>query len=61
MNFLKTTRLFYGTIELGKLRNFWEWEKEYCQAWSLVWDDTPLFEEDFQAWTNGPVCPGIVL
>jgi uncharacterized phage-associated protein len=29
----------------------------YCQAWALVWDDTPLFEEDFQAWVNGPVCP----
>lgn len=29
----------------------------YCQAWSLVWDDSPLFSEDFQAWANGPVCP----
>lgn len=29
----------------------------YCQAWSLVWDDRPLFEEDFEAWVNGPVCP----
>lgn len=29
----------------------------YAQAWSLVWDDTPLFGEDFQAWANGPVCP----
>jgi len=29
----------------------------YAQAWSLVWDDSPLFEEDFQAWANGPVCP----
>lgn len=29
----------------------------YCQAWSLVWDDAPLFPEDFQAWANGPVCP----
>ena len=29
----------------------------YAQAWSLVWDDSPLFDEDFQAWTNGPVCP----
>lgn len=29
----------------------------YAQAWSLVWDDTPLFKEDFQAWANGPVCP----
>ena len=29
----------------------------YSQAWSLVWDDCPLFDEDFQAWANGPVCP----
>lgn len=28
----------------------------YAQAWSLVWDDTPLFPEDFEAWANGPVC-----
>ena len=28
----------------------------YAQAWSLVWDDTPLFTEDFRAWENGPVC-----
>ena len=29
----------------------------YAQAWSLVWDDSPLFVEDFQAWETGPVCP----
>jgi uncharacterized phage-associated protein len=29
----------------------------YCQAWTLVWDDVPLFSEDFEAWANGPVCP----
>lgn len=29
----------------------------YCQAWSLAWDEIPLFDEDFQAWANGPVCP----
>ncbi len=29
----------------------------YAQVWSLVWDDMPLFQEDFQAWANGPVCP----
>lgn len=29
----------------------------YSQAWSLVWDDSSLFDEDFQAWANGPVCP----
>lgn len=28
----------------------------YSQAWSLVWDDQPLFNEDFEAWANGPVC-----
>lgn len=31
----------------------------YAQAWSLVWDDAPLFEEDFEAWANGPVCPAL--
>ncbi|MGA1356893.1 MAG: Panacea domain-containing protein [Prochlorothrix sp.] len=29
----------------------------YCQAWSLVWDEEPLFEEEIQAWANGPVVP----
>ena len=29
----------------------------YAQAWSLVWDDTPLFDEDFEAWANGPIFP----
>lgn len=28
----------------------------YSQAWSLVWDEEPLFDEDFEAWANGPVC-----
>lgn len=27
----------------------------YCQAWSLVWDDRPLFPERIEAWANGPV------
>lgn len=31
----------------------------YAQAWSLVWDDKPLFEEEIQAWANGPVCPAL--
>lgn len=29
----------------------------YCQSWSLAWDEVPLFDEGFQAWANGPVCP----
>jgi len=29
----------------------------YSQAWALAWTGKPLFEEDFEAWSNGPVCP----
>jgi len=27
----------------------------YAQAWSLVWDEEPLFPERIEAWANGPV------
>lgn len=27
----------------------------YCQAWSLVWEEQPLFKEKILAWANGPV------
>jgi uncharacterized phage-associated protein len=27
----------------------------YSQAWSLVWDEKPLFAEEIQAWASGPV------
>ena len=29
----------------------------YSQAWSLVWDDEPLFNDRIEAWLNGPVLP----
>ena len=29
----------------------------YTQAWSLVWDERPLFSESVEAWKNGPVVP----
>ena len=29
----------------------------YAQAWSLVWDDVPLFRERIEAWAGGPVVP----
>lgn len=29
----------------------------YAQAWSLVWDERPLFHERIEAWANGPVVP----
>jgi uncharacterized phage-associated protein len=27
----------------------------YSQAWSIAWDDDALFEEEIEAWQNGPV------
>ena len=41
-----------GTLSTMKLQKLCY----YCQAWSLVWDDRALFEEEFHAWENGPVC-----
>lgn len=29
----------------------------YAQAWSLVWDEKPLFADKIEAWANGPVVP----
>ena len=31
----------------------------YSQAWSLVWDERPLFDDRIEAWANGPVCPNL--
>ena len=31
----------------------------YAQAWSLVWDDNPLFSDRIGAWANGPVVPDL--
>jgi len=31
----------------------------YSQAWNLVWEEKPIFAEEFQAWANGPVCPDL--
>lgn len=38
-------------LELSKLQKL----LYYIQAWYLVVFSEPLFEEDFQAWTKGPV------
>lgn len=48
--YILTKRGKLSTMKLQKLCY-------YAQAWSLVWDDNPLFDEDFEAWANGPVCP----
>lgn len=41
-----------GTISTMKLQKLCY----YSQAWTLVWDHKPLFEENFLKWDNGPVC-----
>lgn len=28
----------------------------YSQAWSIVWENEPLFDEQFYAWPTGPLC-----
>ena len=40
-----------GTMSTMKLQKL----VYYGQAWSLVWDEAPLFAEDIEAWANGPV------
>lgn len=42
----------YGAMSAMKLQKL----IFYSQAMSLVWDDVPLFEDDFEAWAKGPVC-----
>jgi len=29
----------------------------YAQGWSLVWEESPLFEDKIEAWVYGPVIP----
>ena len=31
----------------------------YSQAWSLVWDESPVFPERIEAWAGGPVIPDL--
>lgn len=40
-----------GTMTAMKLQKL----LYYSQAWSLVWDEAPLFDEPIEAWANGPV------
>jgi len=44
-----------GTMTAMKLQKL----VYYSQAWSLVWDEKPLFDEPIQAWVNGPVVPAL--
>lgn len=50
----------YILDKMGPLTT-WKLQKlvYYCQAWSLVWDERPLFSAEIQAWVNGPVIPAL--
>jgi len=50
----------YILNSLGKMTT-WKLQKlcYYSQAWSLVWDEKPLFKERIEAWANGPVIPDL--
>jgi len=41
-----------NTIKLQKL-------VYYCQAWHLVWEECPIFNDRIEAWANGPVIPSL--
>lgn len=47
----------YILEKMGKVST-WKLQKLcfYSQAWTIAWGEPPLFNEDFQAWSNGPVC-----
>jgi len=40
-----------GPMSIGKLHKL----LYYCQAWSLVWDEKPIFDSRIEAWISGPV------
>lgn len=42
-----------GTMSALKLQKL----VYYSQAWNLVWEDRPLFDNSIEAWANGPVSP----
>lgn len=41
----------YGPMNTMKLQKL----VYYSQAWSLVWDEKPIFSQPVEAWANGPV------
>lgn len=47
----------YILHKMGRLST-WKLQKlcYYSQAWQLAWTGEPIFDEDFEAWSNGPVC-----
>ena len=59
------TVLDVATYILRKQGQMTTWKLQklcyYAQAWSLVWDEKPLFTAHIEAWANGPVIPRLYL
>ena len=51
----------YILKKYGSPMTTWKLQKlvYYSQAWSLVWDEQPLFHARIEAWANGPVVPAL--
>jgi uncharacterized phage-associated protein len=51
----------YILKKYGRSMTTWKLQKlvYYSQAWSLVWDERPLFQARIEAWANGPVVPAL--
>lgn len=51
----------YILKKYGRSMTTWKLQKlvYYAQAWSLVWDERPLFQARIEAWANGPVVPAL--
>lgn len=52
VRYLKTQTSIQGEMHAHKLLY-------YAQAWNLAWDGEPLFDEEIQAWEQGPVLPDV--
>ena len=50
--YILTKEQHTGAMKLHKLLY-------YCQAWYLVYQEQPLFEEAIEAWRDGPVVPEV--
>ncbi len=59
MSSLSVLNVASEVLERLGLMTTWKLQKlvYYCQAWSLVWDEKPLFDDSIEAWANGPVAP----
>ncbi len=56
---MRTTALDVAEYILSKKRPMTAMKLQklvyYCQAWSLVWEERPMYENRIEAWANGPV------